>query len=176
VAEHSTTWWACNLCGLATRPGLLCCDGCREAIFESVKASAVTRHVPIVAAVLRGTGGTVLVQRRPEGKPFAGSWELPGGKVERGEALPDALARELREELGVAIDVGAAAYLRSEVADYGPGHTYLLHFFECALPNGGGHVYPREGQELRWVASVGETSGMALLPGSLRVLEEVLGR
>lgn len=53
-------------------------------------------------------GGRVLAARRPPHKRQGGLWELPGGKVEPGETEPEALVRELREELGVGVEVGEA--------------------------------------------------------------------
>jgi mutator protein MutT len=58
-------------------------------------------HV-VAAAVIRGDG-RVLIAQRPAGKHLAGGWEFPGGKLERGESRSSGLARELREELGIAI-------------------------------------------------------------------------
>ena len=62
--------------------------------------------VEVAAAVLlREDGGTpeVLLAQRPEGKVFAGYWEFPGGKVEPGETMREALLRELQEELGITV-------------------------------------------------------------------------
>ncbi len=61
--------------------------------------------VPVVAAVIRGDDGRVLLARRPPGGPHGGLWEFPGGKVEPGEAPEAALVREIREELGVEVAV-----------------------------------------------------------------------
>lgn len=61
------------------------------------------RLLMVVAAALVDAEGCVLLQRRPEGKPMAGLWEFPGGKVEAGETPQAALARELREELGIGV-------------------------------------------------------------------------
>lgn len=57
----------------------------------------------VVGAALIDAAGRVLVQQRPRDKQHGGLWEFPGGKVERGEAPPAALARELAEELGIAV-------------------------------------------------------------------------
>ena len=58
----------------------------------------------VVAAALVDPQGRVLVQQRPAGKSLAGLWEFPGGKIELGETPEEALVRELREELGIAVD------------------------------------------------------------------------
>ncbi len=72
------------------------------------------KPLDVVAAVIVH-GGRVLACRRGEGKVDAGKWEFPGGKVERGESPAQALAREIREELGVDVRVGEL--LRSDVTD-----------------------------------------------------------
>ena len=69
------------------------------------QASADRRPIVVVAAVIE-RDGTVLLARRKPGGPHAGLWEFPGGKVEVGELPELALARELREELGVEVEVG----------------------------------------------------------------------
>lgn len=63
------------------------------------------RRIRVVAAVVR-RGERILVTRRPDRPGRPGQWEFPGGKVEAGEAEPDALRREIREELGCELDVG----------------------------------------------------------------------
>ena len=57
--------------------------------------------IVVVACVLLGSDGSVLLARRPEGRELAGLWEFPGGKIEPGEQPEEALVRELEEELGV---------------------------------------------------------------------------
>jgi 8-oxo-dGTP diphosphatase len=73
-------------------------------------AAATTRARPrklVVAALVRDGEGRVLVTQRRADQPMPGKWELPGGKIEPGESPVAALARELREELGVGGHVGA---------------------------------------------------------------------
>ena len=67
----------------------------------------MTKIVEVAAAILlrqSATGTEYLLAQRPEGKVYAGYWEFPGGKVEVGETLRDALIREIEEELGVTVD------------------------------------------------------------------------
>ena len=59
----------------------------------------------VAAAVVVRADGSVLLAQRPAGKPYAGYWEFPGGKLEPGESPRDALARELVEELGIVVRV-----------------------------------------------------------------------
>ena len=85
--------------------------------------------IQVVAAVIRHHG-KILICQRPQGKNLAGCWEFPGGKVERGESKPAALMRECREELAVAVLVGAQT--GSAVHDYGE-YSVDITFYECRL-------------------------------------------
>ena len=58
----------------------------------------------VAAGILLDTEGRYLLGQRPEGKPYAGYWEVPGGKIEKGESVFEALRRELQEELGIEIE------------------------------------------------------------------------
>ena len=82
--------------------------------------------VLVVAAALVDDSGRVLVQRRPAGKPMAGLWEFPGGKVEPGELPEAALARELQEELGISVEAGARATCTFASETLGDRHLLLL--------------------------------------------------
>ncbi|MEG0047363.1 MAG: NUDIX domain-containing protein, partial [Comamonas sp.] len=62
------------------------------------------KHTDVaVGVLLRESDGALLITSRPAGKPYAGYWEFPGGKLEEGETVEQALRRELIEELGVTI-------------------------------------------------------------------------
>ena len=106
----------------------------------------MNRRVLVVAALIE-RGGEVLVARRKEEGERAGLWEFPGGKVEPGEGERAALARELREELGVRVQVGEL-YARLE-------HIYPDLQVELALYRARLHEQedprPLTAQELRWV-------------------------
>jgi len=106
----------------------------------------VSGRLEVVAALLRRDGRT-LFARRVKDDAIGRVWEFPGGRVEAGESLRDALARELREELGVSVRVGERRHVCEH--DY-PDLSVRLHFFDCELTE----EEPRglEGQELRWVA------------------------
>ena len=112
-------------------------------------APASGKPTLLVAAVaLIDPENRVLLARRPEGKPLAGLWEFPGGKVAPGETPEEALIRELREELG--IDVSAACLGPFTFAS----HTYekfhlLMPLYLCRRWQG--QVTAMEGQALAWV-------------------------
>jgi 8-oxo-dGTP diphosphatase len=107
-----------------------------------VSAEPITQ---VVAAVLTQADGRVLLAQRPPGKPYAGYWEFPGGKVEPGETLEAALARELHEELGIVI--GTACRWITRVFEY-PHATVRLNFFRVF--DWQGEPHPHEGQVFSW--------------------------
>jgi 8-oxo-dGTP diphosphatase len=99
----------------------------------------------VVAAVLTQPDGRVLLAQRPPGKVYAGYWEFPGGKVEPGESLEAALARELHEELGIVVSHPCRWITR--VFEY-PHATVRLNFFRVFEWQGTPH--PHEGQVFSW--------------------------
>ena len=66
--------------------------------------STISAPVDVAVAVLIRSDGAALLAQRPESKVYSGYWEFPGGKIEPGEPVPEALRREIREELGIEID------------------------------------------------------------------------
>ncbi len=105
------------------------------------------KRVHVAAAVIRGDDGRVLIARRPNDKHQGGLWEFPGGKVEEGESVLAALARELHEELGIV--VRTAQPLIQIPHDYPDKHV-LLDVWEVTAFDGEPHG--AEGQPLAWVA------------------------
>ena len=105
------------------------------------------RPVLLVAAcALCDADGRVLIAQRPDGKAMAGLWEFPGGKVEAGESLAVALARELREELD--IDIGPGEPLLEIHHDYGDKAVLLdVHVIRAFS----GEPRGLENQPLAWV-------------------------
>ncbi len=119
-----------------------------------------------VAAGILWRQGRLLAARRPEGKPLAGFWELPGGKLEPGESPAQALARELAEELGVT--ARAARFWRGTEHAYPErGLRVRLHFFH--VTDFSGEPAAREGQALAWVTPA-EAAGLDFLPADADML------
>jgi 8-oxo-dGTP diphosphatase len=104
--------------------------------------------VLVAALALIDEDGRVLLTQRPEGKPMAGLWEFPGGKVEPGETPETALIREIREELGIALRAPCIAPLTFASHSYETFHL-LMPLFVCRRWEG--DVEPQEGQQIAWV-------------------------
>lgn len=121
--------------------------------------------VEVVAAVLTKPGGEVMLASRPTGKVYAGYWEFPGGKVEAGESLPHALARELKEELGIE-SLKATRWI-TKIFAY-PHATVRLNFFR--VWGWQGEPHPHEGQAFAWDDPAAH-SVEPLLPANLPILK-----
>jgi 8-oxo-dGTP diphosphatase len=104
--------------------------------------------VLVAACALVDEDGRVLLARRPPGRPLAGVWEFPGGKVEPGERPEEALIRELGEELGIDVSEACLAPLTFASHTYERFHL-LMPLWVCRRWKG--DVVAREGQELAWV-------------------------
>jgi len=104
--------------------------------------------VLVAAVALIDPDGRVLLAQRPEGKPLAGLWEFPGGKVEPGETPEAALIRELHEELGIETWTSCLAPLTFASHAY-PTFHLLMPLFACR--KWAGVARSREGQQLKWV-------------------------
>lgn len=131
---------------------------------NAAQESAVPRRIVEVAVgVLIKPNGDFLLTTRPLGKVFAGYWEFPGGKLEAGESVEQALARELHEELG--IEIGAAQPWRIEVMDY-PHARVRLHF--CKVFEWRGEFEMREQQAMAWCSLPVQVT--PVLPGTVPAL------
>lgn len=105
----------------------------------------MTNILEVAAAVVQRSDGKFLLAERPAGKPYAGWWEFPGGKIEEGESPYHALVRELHEELGIEVDVAHPWLTR--VYTY-PHATVRLYFFRVLSWHGEPHG--KENQRLSW--------------------------
>ncbi|MEO7431558.1 MAG: Nudix family hydrolase [Dokdonella sp.] len=108
----------------------------------------MTAPIHVVAGVLRDANGRILLTERPPGKHLAGLWEFPGGKCEDGEAPVDALARELREEIGITVE--SARPLIGIPHSY-PGKDIVLDVWHVTAWSG--TPQSNEGQRIAWMAS-----------------------
>ncbi len=102
----------------------------------------------VVACALVDSDNRVLVAQRPQGKPLAGLWEFPGGKLDAGERPEPALIRELEEELGIAVKEACLAPLTFASYAY-PEFHLLMPLYICRRWEG--TVMAREGQALKWL-------------------------
>jgi 8-oxo-dGTP diphosphatase len=126
-------------------------------------AAAERQPVDVAVGVLIAPDGRFLLTSRPKGKVYADHWEFPGGKLEPGESVEQALRRELHEELGITI--GRAQPWQTTLHDY--AHALVrLHF--CKVFEWRGAFEMREGQQMAWQAL--PVSVQPLLPGTLPVL------
>ena len=125
---------------------------------------AKAKPVDVAVGILMRPNGDVLLGQRPDGKPYAGYWEFPGGKIEAGETVEEALRRELEEELGITI-AGAEVWKVTE-HDY-PHALVRLHW--CKVREWSGAFEMREGQAMRWQQLPLDVS--PVLPGALPVLQ-----
>ncbi len=136
---------------------------------DATEADTVRTPVEVAVGVLverdaGGREGRFLLTSRPIGKVWADHWEFPGGKLEAGESVEQALARELHEELGITIE-GAERW-QVQVMDY-PHARVRLHF--CKVFAWQGAFEMREGQQMAWQSLPVEV--VPVLPGTLPVLE-----
>lgn len=122
--------------------------------------------VEVVAGVLIDDQGQFFLASRPEGKPYAGYWEFPGGKIEAGETAFVALKRELEEELG--IEVTAATPWLCKVFAYEHA-TVRLQFLR--VQHWLGDPQPREGQQFSWHAPGAALSVEPVLPANGPILK-----
>lgn len=114
----------------------------------------------VTAVALIDIDGRVLVQQRPPGRAMAGLWEFPGGKVETGETPEAALIRELREELGIAVDTACLAPATFASAATEAAHLVLL-LYVCRRWRG--QPQPLHATALRWCRPV-ELFALAMPP------------
>ena len=122
------------------------------------------KHTEVAVGILLRADGALLLSTRPAGKPYAGYWEFPGGKIEAGESVEQALRRELIEELGVTI--GPAEVWKVTEHDY-PHALVRLHW--CKVHDWRGEFEMREGQTMAW--QQWPLQVRPVLPGAYPVLQ-----
>jgi 8-oxo-dGTP diphosphatase len=121
----------------------------------------------VVAAALIDGEGRVLLQQRAPHRSMPGLWEFPGGKVENGETPEAALARELEEELGVRVELGAMTPIAFASDTLGDRHLVLLLYKAREWE---GVPYPLDASAIRWV-SVEDMAGLPMPPADVPLVE-----
>jgi 8-oxo-dGTP diphosphatase len=121
----------------------------------------------VVAAALIRADGLVLLQQRAPHRAMAGLWEFPGGKIEPGETPERALARELKEELGIAVDPAAFSPAAFASAPLGERHLLLLLYTARSWT---GEPVALDASDLRW-ASIEEMRVLAMPPADVPLVE-----
>ncbi|WP_299591359.1 8-oxo-dGTP diphosphatase MutT [uncultured Microbulbifer sp.] len=109
---------------------------------------AAIKHIHVAVGVILGRDGRILLAKRPEHLHMGGRWEFPGGKVEQGESIQQAMTRELKEELD--IEVNTMEPLIEIRHDYGDKQVFLDTWFVTEFS---GTERGVEGQELAWVTA-----------------------
>ncbi|MFK3662793.1 pyrimidine (deoxy)nucleoside triphosphate diphosphatase [Scandinavium sp. NPDC088450] len=122
------------------------------------------KTIDVVAAILERNGLILLAQRPPHADQ-PGMWEFPGGKVETGETQPEALIRELREELG--IEALPAEYVASHQREVS---GRIIHLHAWHVPDFSGELTAHEHSQLEWVQPE-QAFGYALAPADIPLLE-----
>jgi len=138
-------------------------SGNAERAIVEVEGQVLRRPVDVAVGVLIDADGNFLLTSRPQGKVYAGWWEFPGGKLEAGESVEQALRRELHEELG--IEIGAVQPWQTEIVDYEHARV-RLHF--CKVFDWRGAFEMREAQQMAWQTLPVRVA--PVLPGTLPVL------
>jgi len=126
--------------------------------------------IDVVCGVIQDEAGCYLACLRPHGKHLGGLWEFPGGKVEAGESAAVALVREMQEELGVHVEVGAP--LTPVVWAYDE-RTIRLIPLRCRIVVGTPH--PHEHEKFLWCRAE-DFGDLAWAPADIPILHEILGK
>jgi 8-oxo-dGTP diphosphatase len=125
---------------------------------------AIKPPTEVAVGLVFSPQGQVLFAQRPQGKPYAGWWEFPGGKLEAGESVEAALTRELHEELGLHIHTVQRWITRTHVYAHA---TVRLHF--CKVADFSGQPQSLEAQAFTW-SDVATPTVAPILPGALPML------
>ncbi len=126
----------------------------------------------VAAAALIDKDGRVLVAQRPEGKPMAGLWEFPGGKVKEGETPEFALCREIEEELG--IEVRECCFVPIAFASHSYEDFHLvMPLYVCRMWKG--IVTPRENQAVKWL-KVNELYNLPMVEADVPLISQLMER
>lgn len=126
----------------------------------------------VAAAALIDKDGRVLVAQRPEGKPMAGLWEFPGGKIKDGETPEFALCREIEEELGIEVRECCFTPIAFASHSYESFHL-VMPLYVCRMWRG--IVNPREGQQIKWM-KINELYSLPMPDADVPLISQLLER
>jgi len=129
------------------------------------------RHIRVVGAMIEQEGGRYLITQRRPSAVFPLMWEFPGGRVEEGEGDEEALARELAEEMGIEVQVGAEVL---RIHHEYPKYDVDFRVFRCRLASSDGVIQNVRVHDHRWV-TLQEMSQYEFPPADQRSLERLLG-
>lgn len=136
----------------------------KERNIVPVCVSSGRKVTEVAVGVIVQSDGSYLLAQRMQGKPYEGYWEFPGGKLEVGESVEDALARELHEELGIEV----MASRRWHTIEHDYPHAYV-RLYLCKVASWMGEPHSKEGQTFVWQQLPVDVA--PLLPATLLVLE-----
>lgn len=121
--------------------------------------------INVVAAILEKED-KILIAKKRKGKPLAGLWEFPGGKVEEGETLEKALIRELKEEMDIEIEI--KDYIGESVYDYGEDIIVSLKGYTAVIKSG--NIKLSDHDEYKWV-SLDEIHNYNIAPADITLID-----
>ena len=121
--------------------------------------------IKVVAAILQKED-KILIARKAEGKPLAGYYEFPGGKIEEGETEEESLIRELMEEMNIEIKI--KAYIGESIYDYGDNKIIQLLGYTAEIISG--KIKLTDHNEYKWVA-LNEINSYKIAPADIPLIE-----
>lgn len=122
--------------------------------------------IVVIAAIIR-KGSKILIARRSPKKHLAGYWEFPGGKIEEGETPEECLARELKEELGITVDI--EGFFMENIHQYGE-KTILLKAYDCKYLSG--DILFNDHDKVEWVENI-ELKNYSLAPADIPFIKAI---
>ena len=127
------------------------------------------KTVKVVAAIIENENNEILCALRSPDMILPNQWEFPGGKVEKGESLHEAIEREIKEELTIEINV--ESYLGEKVFEY-PEKSINLIALNCRVKSG--NIYLTEHEEARWVEKE-ELNSFEFAPADIFIVKKLQG-
>lgn len=123
--------------------------------------------IKVVAAILEKED-KILIAKKREGKPLAGLWEFPGGKIEEGETPEESLIRELMEEMNIKVRVDE--YVGESIYDYGHGKVISLKGFTAEIVEG--DIKLTDHDEYKWV-TLEEICNYRIAPADISLISKI---